>query len=165
MRIDAPTTADVLSVARAMRPDDRKELEAATGFKGAQLETYLADMYGDAKEAFGAWDGDQPVAIGAMVPLTDGSIAIGMFATDGFHKIAVPLTRFVTRRLFPAYDAQGFTRAVCLSVGNYEKAHRWIALLGMTPVKTHIGAGRGGEDFIEFERVWANGVASAAGNG
>lgn len=153
MKIEAPTRADVLDVARNMRPADREEfLASLKGVSEADMPEYLANLYGDADTSFCAYLNDDPVAIGAAVPVSGELLRIGMFATPDFPRIAFSLTKFVRNRLFPAYVARGFVRIECLSLATYSDAHRWIRTLGLDQEQTHHAIGTGGEDFIQFGR-------------
>lgn len=153
MRIDAPSRADVLAVARSLRPADLAELVAANhGYEADAIPELMADRYGDTDVALGAWLGDTPVAIGAVVPIGAEVAQIGMFATNDFPKIALGMTRFVRNRLLPLYEARGFRRIECASVEGYDEAHRWIETLGLQRADTLAGFGAGGEDFIRFVR-------------
>lgn len=155
MKIEAPTRAEVLEVAQNMREADRIEYMAS--FKDVtwpELPALLADVYGDAETSFCAYLNDDPVAVGAAIPVNPELLRIGMFATKDFPRIAFSLTKFVKNRLFPAYVARGFVRIECLSLSTYKDAHRWIETLGLVEEKTHEGIGTGGEDFIQFGRSY-----------
>ena len=155
MKIDAPSRADVIEVFDNMRVYDLIEMKAAS------IEDSYAEFRDDVVDRFSSGDGSfcaylndgTPVAVGAVIPGGEGRIQIGMFATDDFPKIAPALTKFVVRRLLPQYAAAGFSRAVCLSLGGYERAHAWLRAMGIERSADHEGVGRGGESFVEFERA------------
>lgn len=166
MRIDIPSRDDVIEVALNMRPKDREELLASFpwGDENEMLSS-LADRYGLGEHSFCAYlDGD-PIVVGAVVPLDGGMLALGMFATPDFNRLALALARFVNRRLLPRYRDAGFGGVICLSLDTYYDAHRWMSALGLDRGKVHEGIGAQGQDFIEFRKDWRDGVASTAGEG
>lgn len=153
MRIEAPSREDVIDIVRGMRAEDRRELRASTKLaEDEDFEDLVAWTFAQEENSFCAYLDDEPIAVGAVIPFDDDTIQIGMIATDEFPRIAFALTKFVVRRLFPSYAAQGFKRVECLSIDGYGAAHRWIETLGMARLKVFSGVGRGGEDFIQFAR-------------
>lgn len=154
MRIDAPSRADVIEVASRMRAEDAAEFLAVSFCDGRDdLVKELADRYGGAETAFCAYDGDDPVAIGAMILHRPNVITAGLFATEDFHKVAFPFARFIRQRLFPEYRARGIHRIDALSAATHTKAHRWMETLGMREEARLRAFGRGGEDFVQFAWV------------
>lgn len=153
MRIDAPTRQDVIEVATKMRAQDEAEFLAAT--REAEKDDFVALLawrFTQDDNSFCAYLDERPVAVGAVIDYGDGVLQIGMFATDDFPRIAFPLTKFVLKRLFPRYAAQGFRRVECLSLASYDEAHRWIDALGLKRVGRFDGVGVAGEDFVQFAR-------------
>src|SRR5690606_23608090 len=99
--------------------------------------------------------GDEPVAAGAMVGARPNVITLMFFATDDFPKIALPLTRFITKNLFQKYRDNGVHRIECVSIEGYDEAHRWIKILGLHHEAVFPGFGKNGEAFHQFAKVWS----------
>lgn len=155
MRIDAPSRADILSVALAMRERDYDEFSALSfADDRTALAEALADRYAGRDDTFCAYAGDEPVAVGAMVQGRPNVVTLMFFATERMPEIGLALTKFITQRLFPAYRAKGVHRIECVSLEGYEEVHRWIEVLGLRrEAGPFQGFGRRGEAFIQFAWV------------
>jgi len=154
MRIDAASPASVAAVAQAMRAADVREFMAlAPARDRVELAENLVSQWGHSEHAICASDETGPVSIGAMVPGRRNVVTLLFFATDRFPGIAIDLTRFVTRRLFPRYRERGVHRMECVSIAGHEAAHRWIQLLGLEREAEMPGYGQGGETFLQFAWV------------
>lgn len=163
MRIDAPTRDDVAYVAARMRDRDAEEFLAVSRAETqAELVTGLIDRYGDAPDAFCAFVGDKPVAVGAMIEHRPNVVTLMFFATDRLPEIGMALTRWITQRLFPSYRAGGVHRIECASLDGYEEVHRWVEVLGLKREAVMPKYGKGGEAFVQF--AWVA-DASPAGTG
>lgn len=153
MKIEAPSPEDVAEVVRNMRPKDRAEILAGmkTVPEDECEDLFIWTFASDLKEhTFCAYLDDEPVAVGALVPVDKDRIDIGMVATEDFPRIAYSLTKFVRKRLLPKYAEMGFKRVECASIEGYDEAHRWIEALGLEKGDVLKGAGRNGEDFVQF---------------
>ena len=154
MRIDVTTPQNVRHVAERMRTSDYREFSAlAHADSRAALTDVLVAAYAGHPSGICAYAGDEPVAVGAMVEGRPNVITLMFFAADDFPKIALPLTRFITKNLFEKYRANGVHRIECVSIEGYEEAHRWIRLLGLRHEAVFPGYGKGGEAFFQFSWV------------
>jgi hypothetical protein len=153
MRISPSSPEFVRDVALRMREKDLEEFLALTYEDTREgLADRLARVHGKHAIAIMLDDGT-PVGCGAMVASRPNVVTGMFFATDDFPKIVLPLTKFITRRLYPAYIARGFHRIDCVSIEGYDETHRWIELLGLSREGVLRRAGKGGEDFIQFAWV------------
>lgn len=154
IRIETATYIDVLSVAHRMRDRDVVEFLATSSEPDrTALAMSLSRRYGMSDELIVACDDQEPVAIGGLIQHRPNVVTLLFFATDGFPRIALPLTRFITRRLFPEVKAAGAHRIECVSHAGHTDAHRWIRLLGLEQEAEFKGFGRGGETFLQFAWV------------
>lgn len=161
MKIDAPTKADVRQVAVQMRAKDAEEFLAVSHGNFGDLVERLVARYGDAPDAFVFFDGDEPVAIGAMVEHRPNVVTLCFFATDAFKRIAFDVAKFARQRLFPGYKARGVHRIECVSIAGYADAHRWIEMLGLRQEAVMPRYGRGGETYHQFAWVADEGSTGA----
>ena len=154
MRVNVTTPENVRHVAERMRASDYREFSALSYANDLpELTALLVRDYGEHRSGICAYAGDEPVAIGAMVQGRPNVITLMFFATDGFPKIALPLTRFITKNLFEKYRAEGVHRIECVSIDGYEQAHRWIKLLGLRHEAVLPGFGKNAEAFHSFAWV------------
>lgn len=155
MIVGEPSIKHVRFVADRMRDKDAEEF-LALSFAGnaAELADVMVHKYSANQQTFCFSDGDEPVAVGAMVEARPNVITLMFFATDAFPKLALQIARFTRQRLFPKYRAAGVHRIECVSIDGYEAAHRWIEILGLKreggPMR---GFGKGGETFHQFAWV------------
>lgn len=164
MKIDAPRYEDILSVARAMRPRDFDEFSALSPADTRdELAEALVTRYFGHPDAFCAYaEGGEAVAVGAMVQARPGVVTLMFFATERMAEIGLALTKFITQRLFPAYQARGIHRIECVSLEGYDEVHRWIEVLGLRrEAGPFRGFGKRGEGFIQFAWVADAGSAGA----
>lgn len=154
MRVEEPTIERVRYVADRMRDSDADEF-LAVSFAGsrAELADSLVERYADHPHGFCFMNGQTPVGVAAMVQARPNVITLMFFATDEFPKLAMAITRFTLRTLFPSYRAAGVHRIECASIDGYEAAHRWIEILGLSREGLFRGFGRNGETFHQFAWV------------
>lgn len=154
MRIEPASPAHVEAVASRMRERDRHEFMATShATTPEELTDELVRRYAGFSGAICALDGVEPVAVGAMIEARPNVLTLLFFATDEFPRVAISLTSFITRRLFPSQRAAGVHRIECVSIVDHIDAHRWIGLLGLELEATAPGYGRGGETFYQFAWV------------
>jgi hypothetical protein len=154
MKLDAPTREDVAFVATRMRSRDMQEFMAVShAASEAELVEGLVDRYGGAHDAFCAYRGGIPVAVGAMVEHRPNVVTLMFFATADLPLIGAALTRWIRQRLFPQYRARGVHRIECASIDGYVSVHRWVQALGLKREAVMPKYGRGGETFIQFAWV------------
>lgn len=163
MKIDAPTRQDVRVIARNMRERDKAEFMAVSKVQTAEdLVKALTNRYGNAEDAIGVFDGQEPVGIAALIEHRPNVVTLGFFATDRFPVIAVPFTKFVKQRLFPQYVAAGVHRIECVSKADYKAAHRWLRVLGLEQEAVMPGYGKGRETYLQFAKVFDASSSSSA---
>lgn len=154
MRVDVTTPENVRHVAERMRASDFREFSALSHADNQEeMTTLLVQGYGEHPSGICAYDGEEPVAVGAMVQGRPNVVTLMFFATDEFPKIALPLTRFITKNLFEKYRGEGVHRIECISVDGYDEAHRWIKLLGLHHEAVMPGFGKNGEAFHSYSWV------------
>jgi hypothetical protein len=154
MRVVDPTPENVRYVAERMRETDLAEF-LATSFCDTRedLVDALVERYGNGENGFCFTDGDEPVGIAVLLPVRPNVIALLFFATGRFPGIAVAVTRFTLRTLFPSYRDAGVHRIETISIEGYDAAHRWIEILGLKREGRFEGFGRNGEAFHQFAWV------------
>lgn len=154
MRVEATTPENVRHVAERMRDSDFREFSAVSYAKTRQqLADVMVRVYGEHPGGMCAYDGDEPVAIGAMIEARPNVVTLMFFATDAMAGIAVPLTRFIRNVVFRQYRDEGAHRIECVSIDGHEAAHRWIEILGLKREAVFPGYGKNGEKFHQFSWV------------
>ncbi len=154
MRVDVTTPENVRRVAERMRDSDFREFSALSYTRNRQEMTDgLVEAYGKHPGGICAYLDDDPVAVGAMVEARPNVITLMFFATNDMSKIALPLTRFITKNLFEKYRNNGVHRIECVSIEGYDEAHRWIKMLGLHLEAVFPSFGREGEAFMQFSWV------------
>ena len=137
-----------------MRPEDFEEFIALSPFQTVgELALSLSNRYGDKEGVMTWWLGETPVAIGAAVEARPNVVTLFFFATEDFPKVAIDVTRFITRTLFPRLKEAGVHRIEAVSHHKHTKAHRWIELLGLRKECFCLGYGRDGSDYFQFSWV------------
>ena len=161
MRIEPATAADVYEVALDMRERDFRELTALmpTDAREAVAKT-LALQYGDRGDILAVFSGENPICIGATIETRPNVVTALFFATDRFHEVAVPLTRFIRRELFPRLKTAGVHRIEAASLLEYTQMHRWLKVLGLEQETGPMaGYGKRGESFVQF--AWSSYAGTA----
>jgi hypothetical protein len=149
--VDGATAHDFAAVARNMRDSDLAEFLAVSfATDRDELATDLTDRYGHRNDLIAAFVDGEPVAVGAAIEARPNVLSLLFFATDGFPKAALPLTRFITRQLFPRCRTAGVHRIEAISIEGNTAAHRWIETLGLTLETPIYGHGKGGETFLQY---------------
>ncbi|WP_146071428.1 hypothetical protein [Bosea lathyri] len=151
MRIEPASPAAVLAVASRMRERDQHEFMATSYARTSdELAQDMVRRYAGLPGAICALDGTDPVAIGAMIEARPNVLTLLFFATNEMPRIAISLTSFITKRLFPPQREAGVHRIECVSIIDHTDAHRWIKILGLKQEATMPGYGKGGETFFQF---------------
>lgn len=140
---------DALSVARRMRDADRREVHACRWNNDDDGLAYDVVMYDTHMKWVADWNGTPTALIGA-VNIWPHVWSVFMVATDDFHHIGFPLTRFVKRDMIPGIKMLGAKRAEARSMASHVTAHRWLKALGATQEATLRNFGKNGEDFVVF---------------
>lgn len=142
---------DIALVAARMRDRDVVEfLATSTAVDRPDLAMQLTRRYGQSNELIVARYDGEAVAIGGLIQHRPNVATLLFFATDAFPAVALGLTRFITRRLFPEVKAVGTHRIECVSHAEHTDAHRWIELLGLRREAEFKRFGRSGETFLQF---------------
>lgn len=157
MRLWPATAHDVASVALRMRDRDVAEMSAMSWADSREeLAATLSATYGGRHDtsAIGRTVG-VPIAICALAQHRPGVATLAMFATDDFPNIAIPLTRFIVKTLFPSVREAGAHRIECVTDARYTEMHRWLDLIGLRRRADLEAYGRNRERFIEY--AWVEG--------
>lgn len=155
MEIDTASLDQVFDVALTMRDSDYAEFSAVSHTRTrGELAEELAMRFATRRQVMCAKKDGKPVAIFDTLELRPRVLTLMFFATADFPKIAIDMTRFVTKRLFPPQVAAGVHRIECVSMEGHSEAHRWIEILGL---KREGGPllkfGKNGETFYQFSWV------------
>lgn len=154
MKIKPAGFSDFHKVASEMREADFREFSAVSAAKDrAELAAALADRFGWRDDLIGAYAGEEPVAVGALVEARPNVVSLLFLANDRFPAIAFALTRFIVQRLFRAIRRDGVHRIECVSSAEHTDAHRWIEALGLKKEAEMPGYGRAGETFFMYAWV------------
>lgn len=166
MRVVEPKREFVRHVAENMRAKDIEEFLAVSHCEThADLVEMLVERYADHPHGFCfQHDDTEPVGLVVMCFMRPKVVTLSFFATDRFPEIAISVTRFATRKLFPTYMGAGVHRIECASIEGYAHAHRWIQMLGMDAEGRFPGWGKNGEAFHQFAML-AGGVDNASAKG
>jgi len=152
VKVTFPAGPYVRHIAERMRDKDVEEFLAVThASTREELAESLVARYTDHPHGFVfLHDDGEPVAMVAMIFQRPNVVTLTFFATDRFPEIAISVTRFATKNLFPEYMAAGVHRIECASIEGYAHAHRWIQMLGMNEEGRFPGWGKNGEAFHQF---------------
>ncbi|QIG74318.1 hypothetical protein EVC08_006 [Rhizobium phage RHph_N65] len=152
MKIDPVSVADVAFVATHMRDRDYEEFSAVSPADDRPaLAQLLSARYGDRPDVMcGSADGT-PICIGGTIEARPNVITLLFFATDDFPKIALPITRFIRKNLFPKLIAAGAHRIEAVSMAGYDQTHAWLRTIGLEQETGLMhGYGKRGEAFVQF---------------
>lgn len=154
MRVEATTPENVRFVAEHMRDSDFREFSAVSHARTRQqLADVMVDLYGEHPGGMCAYGAEGPIAIGALIEGRPNVMTLMFFATEAMADIAIPLTRFIRKTLFPRYREEGVHRIECISIDGHDEAHRWIEILGLKREAEFPGYGKHGEGFHQFAWV------------
>lgn len=152
MKLASPSLLDVLYITHHMREWDRRELFATRWDEDPDhLAMDVMQRWGE--HCWVAGEDRQAIAVIGAMQTWPGMWSVGMFATDDFPRIGLPLTRWVRQVMIPHIVQQGVRRGECKSMEGHTMAHRWLELLGAKregePLKNY---GKNGETFHTY--VW-----------
>lgn len=152
MKIEPATRQDVFDVALNMRNRDFDEFSAVSFCETrAELAASLSERYGDRGDVMCGWFDGVPTCIGGTVEGRPNVVTLLFFATDEFPKIALPITRWITKQLFPRLRQSGVHRIEAVSLDGYEQTHDWLRTLGLSPEAGPMhGYGKAGEAYVQF---------------
>jgi hypothetical protein len=139
------TLEAALHVALRVRESDAEEIFATRYDESRESLAISATTRGPMAWAAGR-DG-APIACLGAIELWPGVWEAWMFATDDFHYIGKPLTRFIRRGMIPALKGLGAHRVQAHSIEGHTVAHKWLESLGAKFERPVPRMGRNGEDF------------------
>lgn len=155
MRIDAADPGQIHDVAMRMRDRDFDEFSSISHADTREkLAEILTSTYGGRDDVMcGSLDG-KPICIGGTILGRPGVVSLLFFATDDFPSIALPITRFIRRGLFPRYEAAGVHRIEAVAMHTHTETHAWLKSLGLKAETGPLaGYGKNGEAFVQFSKV------------
>lgn len=152
MRIDPASVDDVRFAALNMRDRDYEEFSAVSPARDrTELAELLATRYGDRPDVMCGRDDGTAICIGGTIEARPNVITLLFFATDEFPKIALPITRFIRKNLFPKLIAAGAHRIEAVSMAGYDQTHAWLRTIGLEQETGLMhGYGKAGEAFVQF---------------
>lgn len=154
MKIGNAEPADIYQVAYAMRETDFAEFSALSyANTREELATSLCDRLAFRPETIVAGL-DEPICVGVPYPVRPNVVSLLFFATDRFHEIGLPITRFIVRELFPKLKAAGVHRLETLALADNKVGRAWLETLGLRAETAPLrGYGRDGEYFVQYSWV------------
>lgn len=152
MKIVEPTFTDIFTVARDMRQADLKEfLGVNTAETRLDLASILATRLCDRGDVMVGHDKEGAVCVGGTFEGRPNVITLLFFANERFPGIALPITRFIKRNLFPRLTARGIHRIEAVSLADRGDVHTWLNTLGLkAETGPLLGFGKNGEAYIQF---------------
>lgn len=152
--IRVATAEQIYDVALNMRERDFQEFIGTSVYDTREeLAQDLARRYGGRDDVLCVSIDDEPICIGGTVETWPGVMTLLLFATDEFHRVGLEVTRFVSKRLFPGYEASGIHRIQAISLAGYDEIHDWLRTLGLREEATLTRFGKEGQDYVQFARV------------
>lgn len=152
MKIELCQPGDVYAVARNMRERDYDEFSAVSHADTREDLAQVLDIrYGNHPDVMcGSADGT-PICIGGTIEARPNVITLLFFATNDFPKIALPITRFIRKNLFPKLIAAGTHRIEAVSMDGHDQTHAWLRTIGLDAETGPLrGYGKHGEAFVQF---------------
>lgn len=119
----------VARVAFAMRAADAREIYA-TRWSSDPLQMVRELCAVVRAGAVAAANDGTPIAVVCAVHVAPRVLSVGMFATDRWPEIAVPLTGWCRKRFLPVLRATEAQRLECWSIDGHGQAHAWLERLG-----------------------------------
>jgi hypothetical protein len=126
MRQNKLVWEDVQYIAENMREWDKKEIYAGTWTEDPYAFTETIMRHPEFGWTFGI---ERPIVCLSAYSPWPGRWRVSMFATDEFHRIALPLARHIKKKVIPALMPFAH-RVDCESMEGHEEAHKWLELLG-----------------------------------
>lgn len=155
MRLETAREEAVLSVAQRMREWDKREIYGALWDETPDALAQMVMVSARAGPCMQvALIGADPVCVFGAGWMSPAAVQVFAFGTDRFNEIALPLTRYLKRRLFPAMAEAGVTRAECRTLEGHTEAYRWLTLLGAKEECRCPKLGKNGETYIQM--AWSD---------
>ena len=151
MRLETARADTVRSVAFRMREWDEREIYAGL-FEDdpEELVDRVMAVAAHGPVAQVALIGADPVCVFGAGFLSPVAVQVFAFATNRFGEIALPLTRYLKHRLFPAMAASGITRGECRALCDHTEAIRWLKILGAQEEAVCPHLGKNGETYVQL---------------
>lgn len=151
--IEVATPDQVFDVALKMRDRDFAEF-IGTSFCDTreELASDLARRFGGRDDVLCVSVDGEPICIGGTVETWPGVMTLLLFATPEFPRVGLEVTRFVTKQLFPRYEAAGVHRIQAISLAAHTEVHAWLRSLGLEQEAEMKAFGKNGEDYLQFVR-------------
>jgi hypothetical protein len=150
VRVEAGTNEALVEVVENLRDDDVREFLALAPYDSAEmLRGDLLCRYANRHDTYAAFDDDKAVAFGCLVEVSTEVMVAGFFATDRFAAIALPVARFIKRRLLPTFRDHSIR---CGIIEDHVSAIGFVKVLGFRQVPGLYTVGKHGEVFCKF--VW-----------
>lgn len=146
MILTAPEHAPLLHICQHMRAIDREEIFGLRNHDNPFL--IVNDVMARPEFSWVAWHDGWPVAVIGGVEVWPGRWRMHCFGTDDFHRIGLPLTRFIKRTMLPAMWRLDARRLEADSLWSHTDAHRWMEACGMTLESVKRSFGRNGDDYF-----------------
>lgn len=155
LKIAEPTYDDVREVAFGMRDVDFVEFSGVHfADTRAEMADTLAKGFGEHPGVMVGHDEEGPVCVGGTLEMRPNVVTLLFFANDRFAGIALPITRFIVRNLFPRIVERGVHRIEAVSLSTNFPGHAWLNVLGLSQETSPlVGFGKGGEAYMQFSWV------------
>ena len=149
MRLTAPTLETAFYVCANMRQCDRDEIYAVRNHRDPHI--LAQEVMARPEVTWIVWHAGLPAVVLGGIELWRGVWSVHCFGTDDWHKLALPMTRFIKKVMLPLmFDEFGAHRLEADSICTHREAHRWMELCGAHKEGTKLGRGRNGEDYHTF---------------
>lgn len=120
--------ADIVEVARNMRPSDKRELYAYDPTENP--EKLARNLAAHERYHWVASSGWRPIVILSAIETAPTLWQVGMFATEEWPRVSLGCTLFFRHEIYPMLEKAGCNRAECRSYIHHATAHKWLEVLG-----------------------------------
>lgn len=149
MYLTVPDYDAVLYVVRNLREADKEEIYALRFHEVP--EAVAGEVMARPEMTWVAWHDGVPTAVIGGVEVMPGVWRMHCFGTDYWPKIAIPITRFVKRKIIPLLFGQfGARRLEADSHWSHMEAHRWMEILGCEREGVRQALGKDGSDYVTY---------------
>lgn len=156
------TLGDVLHVCQNMRQADWSEILNLLPLSVTSADTVAMICMNVSKVGFVAKLDGVPAAVVQMSEILDGTYRVGLFGTDAFRQVALPLTRHLIS-IIPDMIEDGMTYCEVFADVLHDEALKFLAFLGFRKRAILQGYGSRGRDVVLF--TLTKGEANVLWNG
>lgn len=150
-----PLSFDGVShVVENLRPDDRREVVAGRAGEDNWEDELTAYIGREATFGFVARKDGEPAAVFGAVPLRKDLWQVHRYATPRWPEVSFSVGKVVKSQFLPLLRHVGAERVQCALLASNTDAHAWTEWCGFDRGDELPGAGRDGEDFVEFAKMW-----------